>query len=100
MVATLLALVLAAWLVAMYTMLRMVLAAFMDPEKSIWWLLSPSMPLASYNRKNLRLFATCIFFMVAVVILFNVLFVTGYIKTDDPQIFPRGNDHHQRAATR
>jgi len=69
MVAALLALVLAAWLVAMWAMLRMVFAAFMDPDRrSLLWLLSPSMPLAPYNRKNRRLFASSVFFGVAVVI--------------------------------
>jgi hypothetical protein len=74
-------LALAAWLVAMWALLRMVLAAFMDPERrSLLWLLSPSMPLANYNRNNLRLFAACILFLVAMVILLNVLALTGYIK--------------------
>jgi hypothetical protein len=76
-----LVLALAAWLVAMGALLRMVFAAFMDPERrSLLWLLSLSMPLASYDRNNLRIFAACILFMVAMVILLNVLALTGYIK--------------------
>jgi hypothetical protein len=73
------ALALAAWLVGAFAHLRMLLAAFMDPEKTILWLFSPSMLLASYNRSNLRLFAASVFFGIAIVILLNVLALTGYI---------------------
>jgi len=76
-----LAIALAAWLVAMWAMVRMLFATLMDPEtRSLWSLLSPSMPLATYNRKNLLLFAVSIGVGVVAVIIFNVLGLMGYIK--------------------
>jgi hypothetical protein len=75
------AIALAAWLVAAWAMVRMVFAALMDPERrSLWSLISPSMPLASYNRKNFRLFAVSMGFAMVAVIIFIVLGLMGYIK--------------------
>ncbi len=69
------------WLVAAWAMLRMVIAALKDRERrSLGWLLGGSFILASYNRKHLRIFAACVLAAVGLVILLNVLFLTGKVK--------------------
>jgi hypothetical protein len=46
---------------------------------TIAWLVA-EMVLASFNRKNLRIFAACVLVAVAALIVFNVLLLTGQIK--------------------
>jgi hypothetical protein len=67
----LIALMFAAWLVAIWVMLRMMLAAF--KKRGSLWLFGSSMPLASYNRNASRLFAASILFVIAVAILLFAL---------------------------
>jgi hypothetical protein len=75
----LLAIILVAWLVGMWTMLRMILAGWNAGQR--WFgIISPSVPVASYNGKNLRMFASCIGVAVAAAIVYNALLLTGYIN--------------------
>jgi hypothetical protein len=62
----------------MWAMARMVFAGWKAGEQ--WWLINPSVMVANYNRKNLRIFAVCIFVMIAMVIAYNVLMLTGKIR--------------------
>jgi hypothetical protein len=70
-----------AWLVAAWAMVMMIVAGRKDREQlSLGWFFGGSFVLANYNRKYLRIFAACIFSLVALVIAFNVLLFTGHIK--------------------
>jgi hypothetical protein len=66
------------WLVAAWAMIRMLVAGFRAGER--YWLVNPKIVLASYNSTNLRIFAACIFVLIALAIAFNVLFIAGYIE--------------------
>jgi hypothetical protein len=79
----LLAVVLLAWLIGMWTILRMILAAWNAGQR--WFgLISPSIVSADYNHKNFRRFACCVAVAVAGVFALNVLWWTGLIK---PSLF-------------
>ena len=80
MVSAFMALVVGAWLVAMWAMLMMALAALKDPKLGLGWFLSGSLLLADYNRKYFRIFACAVLIAVALVAILNLLLVTGAIK--------------------
>lgn len=73
-----LAVVLIAWSVGMVAMTKMVLAGRKAGER--WWLISPAVAVAQYNRKNLRIFAACVFVIISAIVVYNALFLMGYIK--------------------
>jgi hypothetical protein len=85
----LIALMFAAWLVAIWVMLRMMLAAF--KKRGSLWLFGSSMPLASYNRNASRLFAASILFVIAVAILLFSLTSAGYIPRNRVGAPPRAS---------
>jgi hypothetical protein len=76
--ATFLAIIVAGCPVAAYAMIRMMWAGF-KAGAGLWDFLSGTAILASYNRTNFIMFAACIAAMIAMAILYNVLFVTGRI---------------------
>jgi hypothetical protein len=69
---------LVSWLVGAYAMIRMTWAAF-KAGAGLWDILNGTAVLASYNRKIFIMFACCVGVMIAVAILYNVLFLTGHI---------------------
>jgi hypothetical protein len=73
----LIALMSAAWLVAIWAILRMQLSAL--KKRGSLWLFGSSVPLASYNRNASRLFAASLLFAIAVAILLFALTSAGYI---------------------
>jgi hypothetical protein len=79
-VSAFLALVVGAWLVAMWAMLVMVLAALKDPKLSLGWFLSGSLVLEDYNRKYFRIFVCAVLIAVGLVAILNLLLVTGAIE--------------------
>ncbi len=63
---------LAAWLVGMVIMLRMILAGWNAGQRGLG-IFSPAVPVASYNRKNFRIFMFCVGTAVVAGILYNVV---------------------------
>jgi hypothetical protein len=76
-----LAIVLVPWLIAMWAMLTMVIAALTDRKQlSFWWFFGGSFVLADYNRKHFRIFMTCVLVDVGFVALVNALWLMGWLK--------------------
>jgi hypothetical protein len=69
------------WLIAMWAMLTMIVAALNDREQlSFWWLFGGSFAFADYNRKHFRIFAICILVDVGFAALVNALWLMGWLK--------------------
>jgi hypothetical protein len=70
----------AGWLAFGWIGYKMARAGWKAGER--WSLLfnATSFLLADYNRRNFRILVTCFIFMVAAIIAFNVLFLTGQIS--------------------
>jgi hypothetical protein len=68
--------VMIAWLVGAWHMIKMWLNGIRIGDTLFPW---PSVITASYNSKNLRIFAASIAVMIVAGIVFNVLLVMGYI---------------------
>jgi hypothetical protein len=73
-----LAIIAAGWLVAAFALIRMMWAGFKAGAGPRDFLDGTAI-LASYNRKNFIMFAACVAVMIAVAILYNVLFLMGRI---------------------
>lgn len=81
MESTVVAAVFLVWLVAAWAMLMMIVTGLKDREqRSLGWFLGGSFLLANYNRKYFRIFAACVAAAITVVIVINVLLLTGRIK--------------------
>ena len=74
-----LAIIAAGWLVAAYILIRMIWAGF-KAGAGVGDFLNGTAILAGYNRKNFIMFVACVAVMIAVAILYNVLFLTGHIS--------------------
>jgi hypothetical protein len=101
----LIALMSAAWLVAIWAILRMQLSAL--KKRGSLWLFGSSVPLASYNRNASRLFAASLLFAIAVAILLFALTSAGYIPRNrvgapsrDSTSMPLGRECGQRSVPR
>ena len=70
------AIVMIAWFVGAWHFIKMWLNGIRIGDALFPW---PSVITASYNSKNLRIFAASIAVMIIAAIVFNVLFVMGYI---------------------
>ena len=68
------------WLVAAWTMIRMIVAALRAGERSVGRFLFGSFVLEPYNRKNLWVFVGCVAIGSMVVIVVNILWATGHIR--------------------
>jgi hypothetical protein len=75
-----LAVILVPWLIAMWAMITMIVAALNDRNQlSLGSFLSGSFVLADYNRKRFRTFVVCILIDIGLVILVNVLWLSGWL---------------------
>jgi hypothetical protein len=69
------------WLIAMWAMVTMIIAALNDRKQlGFGRFFTGGFLLADYNRKYFRIFAMCILVDVGFVALVNALWLTGWLR--------------------
>jgi hypothetical protein len=77
---TFLAIIFVFWSVAMWMLLRMLVAGWYAGQRGFSWPFSGSFIRASYNRKHRRVFALCIGVMIAAAVVYNLLWLAGLAR--------------------
>lgn len=68
------------WSVAMWAMLMMTVGALKDERFILFRLFTGYFVQEPYNRKYLRIFVACVAALVAGVVIFNALYIGGFIE--------------------
>ena len=76
-------------LTAMWAMMMMTLLPLKDPRFTLFRLNTGYFNQEPYNRKYRRIFAACVFILIFLAIVFNVLFFSGFVERSDAQNWPR-----------
>lgn len=74
------AIILAVWLVAVYAMIKMLVAGFQAGERLPMMIFNPTFLVATYNRRNFRVFLACVLTGVAIAVVYDALLLAGYIR--------------------